>query len=371
MDHHNLAVAVREERQGLLQRWRQAIRQLPSAQELDAPTLTDHIPQFLDELADELQAATEQTIQAALIDRSARSHGVQRFLNAFDIQEVVAEYNILRGCIHDLADDKGIKLQGRPFHVINRVFDRAIGVALEAYAKQKALEVQQRREDYLAFVAHDLRTPLFAISLVGRVLERTFQKRDDLDESVRMLKALRRNAQQLEILVNKVLEENASVNAEGGVTLHRRDFYLWPLVEALIEDLQAVAQPASTRLLNQVPDDLVVFADAGLLRRVFQNLIVNAINHTPGGEVVIEAVAGSAHGAVECWVQDNGSGIAKEQLGNVFAKGETDAASSGAAGLGLAIVQTFTEAHGGIVTAESSLGKGSTFRLTLPARDAS
>lgn len=81
---------------------------------------------------------------------------------------------ILRGRIHDLADENGLTLQGKPFHIINRVFDRAIGLALLAYATQRAREVQQRREEYLAFVAHDLRTPLNAIALACRVLELRF-----------------------------------------------------------------------------------------------------------------------------------------------------------------------------------------------------
>ena len=85
-------------------------------------------------------------------------------------------WSLSRGCIHDLATENDINLQGKPFHVINRVFDHAIGLALETYANQQALEVKQRREEYLAFVAHDLRTPLFAISLAGRVLEQSLPK---------------------------------------------------------------------------------------------------------------------------------------------------------------------------------------------------
>ena len=58
--------------------------------------------------------------------------------DAFDIEEVVAEYNILRGCIHDLADVIGMNLQGKPFHIVNRVLDHAIGAALQTYATQRA-----------------------------------------------------------------------------------------------------------------------------------------------------------------------------------------------------------------------------------------
>ncbi len=368
MDLNPLAVLIKQERQGLLTRWRQQVRQLPSAQGLDTPTLNDHIPDLLDELAQALERRSTQTIAEALIEDSAQVHGMQRLKDAFDIEEVVAEYNILRGCIHDLANDNGFNLQGQPFHIINRVFDRAIGVALQTYATQRALEVQQRREEYLAFVAHDLRTPLFAISLAARVLEQTLPQRGYGADSAQMLKALRRSVLQLEGLVRKVLEENTNLQTDNGVKLERRDFDLWPLVEALVEELQALADAAGTRLVNQVPDDLVVFADAGLLKRMFQNLIANAIKYAPGGEVVVGAAEPGAQPDVVCWVRDNGAGIAAELLGKVFDKGETDSENAGGTGLGLAIVQTFTEAHGGRVSVESQPGQGATFRFTLPVK---
>jgi signal transduction histidine kinase len=143
---------------------------------------------------------------------------------------------------------------------------------------------------------------------------------------------------------------------------------LWPLVEALIHDLHPVAGTASTHLINRVPDDLVVYADASLLRRVFQNLIANAIRYTPRGEVVLGARELGAERGIECWVSDNGAGIPEELLDKVFEKGETDPENAGGTGLGLAIVKTFTEAHGGTVAAESKEGAGSTFRFTLPTR---
>jgi two-component system, OmpR family, phosphate regulon sensor histidine kinase PhoR len=368
MNLSKLATLVRLEREGLLLRWRQEVRKLPSAQGLDTPTLNDHIPGLLDELAEALDSNSRQTIPEALVEDSAQVHGLQRLRDAFDIEEVVAEYNILRGGIHDLANDNGISLQGRPFHVINRVFDGAIGVALQTYATQRALEVQKRREEYLAFVAHDLGTPLFAISLAERVLERTLPKRGYTADSAQMLKTLRRSVQQLEGLVRKVLDENANLQTEAGIKLQRRDFDLWPLVESLMEELQPLAQAAGTRLVNSVPDDLVGFADASLLKRIFQNLIANAIRYTPGGEVVVAALAPAEEEVIRFTVSDNGAGIASELLDCVFNKGETDAASDDSTGLGLAIVRKFTEAHGGKVEVASTLGKGSTFTFFLPLR---
>lgn len=324
------------------------------------------MPGLLDELITVLQSNPDETIPEAVSAASPSAHGLQRVQDAFDIEEVVAEYNILRGCIHDLADDRGFILQGRPFQIINRVFDGAIGVALQTYATRQALEVRRRREEYLAFVAHDLRTPLTAISLAGRVLERTLP---DLNaEAARMLKALRRNVQHLEKLVGKVLEENTNLQTELGIQLEPRELDLWPLVEALIHDLHPVAGTASTQLLNQVPEDLVVYADASLLRRIIQNLIANAIKHTPRGEIVIAATQLRAQRAIECTVSDNGAGIPAELLDRIFDKGATGTENEGGAGLGLTIVKTYIEAHGGQVTVESQEGTGSTFRLWLPAR---
>lgn len=363
-----LAALIRGERDGLLSRWRQQVRALPSAQHLDVPTLNDHVPQLIDELADALKARSDETIPEALSEASPPAHGLQRVQDGFDIEEVVAEYNILRGCIHDLAQANGLTLQGKPFHILNRVLDGAIGLAVKTFAAERALEVRSRREEYLSFVAHDLRTPLNAISLATSVLELAIPASSAGAAHAQMLKTLRRNVQHLAGLVGKVIEENTGVLSELGIKLERRALDLWPLVEALLHDLHPVAHAASTRLANRVPGDLVVYADAELLRRVFQNVIANAIAYTPRGEVVIGAQQSGPGGGLECWISDNGAGIPRERLEQVFDQSQTDAGKDGGWGLGLAIVKTFVEAHDGIVSVESTEGVGSTFRFTLPPR---
>jgi signal transduction histidine kinase len=362
-----LAKLISEQRDALLLSWREQVRELPSARNLEIPVLNDHVPTLLDEIVIALQSGSDQSIPEALAEGSPPAHGLQRLQEAFDIQEVVAEYNILRGCIHDLAQNNGLTLQGEPFHVMNRILDQAIGVALQTYNTRQALEVQKRREEYLAFVAHDLRTPLNAIALATRVLELTFRERSARAETARMLKTLGRNVQNLRSLIEKVIEENTNLRTETGVKLECRHFDLWPLVEALIHDLRPVAGTGSTQLLNKVPQNLVVFADASLMRRVFQNLIANAIKYTPHGKVTIGAREREDDGLIECWVSDNGSGIPPLQLEKVFDELEPGSGDTGGLGLGLAIVKTFVEAHGGRVTVQSKEGFGSRFEFTLPS----
>ena len=361
-----LAELIEQRRDELLAQWRLAVRELPSARHMDTPNLNDHIPVLLEELSAALDGVSEEGIAQALLEGSPPVHGQQRYEHGFDIIEVVAEYNILRASIHELAERHGINLQGRPFHILNRVFDEAIGLAVQTFATQQALAVQRRREEYLAFVAHDLRTPLNAISLAASVLDGLLSSADLPPQISRMLKTLHRNVGHLEALVTNVLKENEHMETESGVRLERRYLDLWPLVESLIHDLNPIAGTASLQLINRVPEDLRVYADASLLKRVLQNLVANAIKYTPRGEVIINARQLEGDQGVECSVSDNGAGIAEDRLEIIFQKLEGDPTREGGLGLGLAIVKTFIEAHGGKVTVQSKEGVGSTFLFNLP-----
>jgi two-component system, OmpR family, phosphate regulon sensor histidine kinase PhoR len=363
-----LAALIEAERDAVLAQWRQQVCQLPTAQGLDAPRLEDHVPALLDELAQAWRSVSEETIAEALLEGSPPIHGRQRLQDGFDIVEVVAEYNILRGCVHDLAERHDVSLQGKPFHILNRVFDEAIGVAVQTFATQQALEVQRRREEYLAFVAHDLKTPLNAISLAAQALMRGLVGGSSSPNTVRMLKTLQRNERRLEALVDNVLRESDHVQTDACVTVAAREFDLWPLVENVIRDLAPVAETAGTQVTSTVPDDLIAYGDAGLVRRILQNLVANAINFTPRGQVTVGAESTDPKGSIECWVHDTGSGIPADRLDVIFEKGATDASGEGATGLGLPIVKAFVEAHGGTVRVESKEGSGSVFRFGLPGR---
>lgn len=359
------ATALEEERDPLLQEWRRQVRLLPGARDLDEPTLNDHVPGLLDEMACEFRSVSDdQSIPEALANQSGCSHGLQRLEEQYDIAEVVAEYNVLRGCLHDLATRRGVVLQGPPFHALNRVLDGAIGAAVQSFATQQALEVRKEREEYLSFVAHDLRTPLNAISISLAVLERR-----GIPEAAPLLHIVRRNIDTLAELVDKVMLENTALMPETVAELARRPLDLWPLVEDVVQELAPIANATSCRLVNRVPFEVGAYGDPDLLGRVFRNLLANAIKYTPGGEVEIGAVARGSKGAVECWVKDEGTGIAEDRLQVIFHRLETDPDRQGGTGLGLAIVKSFVEGHGGEVTVESREGVGSTFRFVLPGPD--
>jgi two-component system, OmpR family, phosphate regulon sensor histidine kinase PhoR len=362
---HTLATLIRQERDTLLTQWRQEVRRLSVAHDLDVPTLNNHIPGLLEELADELEAYVDESMIGELKKNSV-IHGLDRLRLGFDVEEVVGEYNALRGVIQDLIERHGLSLRGPVNRTINRVIDMSIGLAVKTYAAQKALEIQQRREEHLAFVAHDLRTPLSAIAMAAKLLEVAVPDVVKDERAATLLETVHRNIGRLNSLVVKVVQEEANLQAKVNERVERQEVKLRELVEVLVSDLQPMSDASNTRLVNKVPGELTAFADPNMLTLIFQNLFSNAINYAPNGEVTIGAQEIKESGAVECWVSDNGVGITKERVEKVFEKLETDPDKNSGMGLGLAIVKQFVEAHGGQVAVDSEPGKGSTFRFTIP-----
>ena len=110
-----------------------------------------------------------------------------------------------------------------------------------------------------------------------------------------------------------------------------------------------------------------MYADAGLISQVFQNLLGNAFKYAASGRVVVSAVENARNRDLR--VQDNGAGIPLELLSKVFDKVTTDPEKEGT-GLGLAIVEQIVGAHDGTVSAESVHGAGATFQFTIPSESA-
>lgn len=362
---HNLATLIRRERDSLLAEWRQVVGQLSVARDLDVPTLNNHIPDLLEELADELEAYSDEPMIGELKKNSV-AHGLDRLRLGFDVEEVVGEYNALRGVIQDLIERNNLSLRGPVNRTINRVIDMSIGVAVKTYATQKALEIQQRREEHLAFVAHDLRSPLSSISMAAQLLERTVPDVANDGRAAVLLETMHRNVERLNSLVVKVVQEEANLQAKVNKRVERREVNLRALVQGLVGDLHPLADAANTRLSNEVPEGLAAFADANMLTLIFQNLLSNAITYAANGEVTVGAHKVEESGPIECWVKDDGAGIPADRLDKVFDKLETDPDRKSGMGLGLAIVKQFVEAHGGRVAVESEVGRGSIFRFTIP-----
>ncbi len=359
-----LAKVFAECRQEIIDEWRTQAGRMLAELKLDQVTLTDHVPELVAGIIRELSDRREGAVQPDPVPSGQPRHGVQRVSDGLDVGEVVEEFNLLRAAFSTIADRHGLLLIGEGARIISRRIDADVRMAVVAFAERQAHLLKESEDEHLAFIAHDLRTPLNAVNLLVDELKEACADHA-VPEVGEHFDALKRNLRRVEGLIKRVLDSHAQ--PPGMVSsLHpeRRNFELWPVAQRLILDLAAVAKKHGVAVANEIPRRLTVCADAGLIAQVFQNLLGNAFNYAPRGRVTLTA-SEDAEGVV-CTVRDTGEGIPPEMLPKVFDKLASDPEKEGT-GIGLAIVKQIVEAHGGTATVESTLGAGASFRFTLPA----
>jgi signal transduction histidine kinase len=237
----------------------------------------------------------------------------------------------------------------------------------EAMARQRDAEVEARRREMVAWVSHDLRTPLAGIRAMTEALE------DEVaPDPAAYLRRIREEADRLATMVDDLLA--LSRLQSGQWNLHLEDVRLRDLVSDSLAGASALADQRGVRLTGECADDVTAYADEPVLSRALTNLVVNAVRYTPP-EGLVHVEASTADGATTLRVRDSCGGIPDADLPRVFDAGwrgeaaRTPAASAGA-GLGLAVVRGVVDALGGTVGVVNG-GAGCTFEIRLPADEAS
>jgi PAS domain S-box-containing protein len=235
-------------------------------------------------------------------------------------------------------------------------------------AEEKLRAADQRKDEFLAMLAHELRNPLAPISAAADLL-----KIGHLDEQrVRQSSAIiGRQVRHMTSLVDDLLD--VSRVTRGLVTLARAPVAARTIVDEAIEQVRPLFEARRQRLSVQLGDPgATVLGDKARLVQVLGNLLNNASKYTPEARrIEVEAHAASAAGELTLAVRDEGIGMEPELTGRVFdlftqAKRSSDR-SQGGLGLGLALVKNLVELHGGTVSCDSAgLGRGSSFVVTLP-----
>lgn len=227
------------------------------------------------------------------------------------------------------------------------------------------------RRELVANVSHDLRTPL--ASLHG-YLETLGLKEEELSEDERRqyLSVALRNSERLRSLVDELFEL-AKLDAKE-IRPEFETFSLPELVQDVVQEFQLQAQTKGVTLSAQLGESLpFVKADIRLIERVLQNLIDNALRHTPSGGAVEIALRQEA-GRVRVEIRDSGVGIPADELEHIFERfhrvpgPDVEAVAGG--GLGLAISQRILELHQGMIEASSQLNEGTTFTFRLAGASA-
>ena len=231
-------------------------------------------------------------------------------------------------------------------------------------AKQRELE--RLRADLIAWVGHDLQTPLASMRAILEALEDGVV--DDPQTVKRYLGTAQRDVRSLSVLIDDLFQM-AQLDT-GGIPLDRAESSLSDLISDTLESFSELALRRGVKLEGSVdPNVDPVMMDTQRIGRVLNNLIGNALWHTPA-EGLVNVYARRTSSGVEVCVSDTGEGIRAEDLPHVFEsfyRGEKSRSrSTGGAGLGLAISRGIVQAHGGEIKVQSEAGRGSQFTFTLP-----
>jgi len=220
---------------------------------------------------------------------------------------------------------------------------------------------------FTADASHELKTPL---TVLRADVERAMHPATNRGERMVALEEALQETARMSDLVDSLL--TLARADEGRFDIHRTPIELDPLVREVYETAVILGEHAGLTLSLPQLEDGVVMGDRTRLRQLLLNLVTNAIKYTPRGGRVEVAVTRRPHDEIAITVRDTGIGIAATDLPHVFDRfwradrARSRASERGGFGLGLAISQWIVQAHGGSLTVQSRLGRGSVFTVVLP-----
>ncbi|WP_282607100.1 hybrid sensor histidine kinase/response regulator [Pelagibius sp. Alg239-R121] len=236
------------------------------------------------------------------------------------------------------------------------------------HAKTEAEAANRAKSEFLARMSHDLRTPLNAILGFSEMIQGQFLGPVGGKRYLDYASDIHQSGQLLLTMINDILD--LSKIESGNVELHDIEIAVDELISTALKLIEPGATLAGISIRTRLDPALPLLrADRQMVDRMLFNLLTNSMKFTPrGGEIVIQAKVSG--GDVQLIVEDNGIGIAANQINHVlepFTQLKSSQEPSSGAGLGLAITHSFIEIHGGTLTVESELGSGTRATLTFPS----
>jgi PAS domain S-box-containing protein len=262
----------------------------------------------------------------------------------------VGEETTFSGFIRDISERKRAQED----------LERALEVEREAAVRLRALD--EMKDTFLQAVSHDLRTPLAAILGLAITLERGDVGLQP-EETRELAGRIEHNARRLERLVTNLLDLDRL--ARGVLTPAFEPTDVGDLVRRMV----AESDPSLREQVSVSADSVIVPIDPPKVERIIENLLVNAVRHTPAGTSVHVSVTAITHGAL-ILVEDEGDGVPhdlRERVFEEFSQGTDVPQPSPGVGVGLTLVRRFAEMHHGRAWVEEREGGGASFRVFLPA----
>ncbi len=227
---------------------------------------------------------------------------------------------------------------------------------------QQLLATLAARDDLIAIAAHELRNPLNVLTLMWQLMGRVLGQPEKADRAKQLFEKSRAQLERLNSLVDRLFDV-ARVQG-GALDLYWEKFDLCELIQQIIN--RFVVENPDVAISSELEPRIMGTWDRIRVDQVITNLLSNAIKYSNGNPVAVNASTVKGHALVK--VRDSGLGIAREDLGRIFdrfARARTAVPNRGL-GIGLWITKQIVAAHGGTISAESEVGRGSIFTVRLP-----
>jgi signal transduction histidine kinase len=299
------------------------------------------------------------------VDTAAATHGTLRHMNGFSLLQLTSEYRSLRATVLRLwlpqireFDEAVLQDMVR----FNGTIDQALAESVLTYSD----EGERTRDTFLAVLGHDLRTPLAVVAMAGNVLGGSAISLADIQQTATHI---RRSAATMNKMINDLLAY-ARMQLGGPLPIQGKWLDMSRTCEESLQDARAT-HPESLFAIR-LSGDLSCNYDAARLQQLFSNLLNNAAQFSPSGNL-IELLAHGDADAVLVQVRNKGVAIPEESLKAIFeplvqlpTEGDQDARPNTSIGLGLFIAREITAAHGGSINAESTPEGITTFTVRIP-----
>ena len=257
-------------------------------------------------------------------------------------------------------------VEERTSELEKEILERKKAEGLIKEQNERLKELDRMKSEFLSTAAHELRTPLTSILGFSEIL---LKRKLDEERKNRFLKIINEESMGLSALINDLLDLSR-IESGKGFKITKAPIDIGSIIRENVDIFQA--QTDKHTFKTNLSHDLVkIEADKDKINQVMENLISNAVKFSPeGGEITVSIK--ETKDELKVNVSDNGIGIPEKDLSHIFEKFyRAENASSeaiGGTGLGLAIVKYILESHGGKISVESKIGKGSIFSFVLPVR---
>lgn len=360
MTNHTAAL-LKKNSDKIMELWtKRAQREISKALPLERLDLRDSLPEYLDQMAVALSETVKSTPSRKAQDKSESTrvgtkHGhVRAVFSSYSIDEVIFEFHLLREVVFEVLEEvKPLSVRDRD--VIISSIEQAVNDSATHFAK----ELRDMQKKTIVTLTHDLRTPV-SIAKISAELILKYHKKDAVGN---LATRIVNNMERIDLMVDELLDATR-IRAMKNLGLEFQNLDLTKLTREICNELKIVF---GDRVVFKGKGSVFGYWSEQGLHRLIENLISNAVKYGTKGSPITVSVNRVSQG-VKIEVHNKGNPIRKDEIPPLFEDYErgSDTKDQIGWGMGLALVKAVVVAHSGKIEVESSVKKGTSFKIILP-----